>query len=251
MLVGLLLASLAVVVLAGSSRGSEPRLRTSLAEPRDPAFVVGRPPRLKADGHVSAWAPLREATVARQAPSASAQPVSGVSTATPEGTRNIVQVLRRKQRSGALWLEVRLPSGATPLRGWVPRSALGAYGFVRTHLIIDRGRLRATLLRNGRAVFETEIGVGKPSSPTPPGHFYIRNRLRRYASPLYGPIAFGTSARSDHLTDWPAGAYIGIHGTDSPDLLPGRVSHGCIRMPNPAIRELSRLMPIGTPVTVQ
>ena len=39
---------------------------------------------------------------------------------------------------------------------------------------------------------------------------------------------------------------MGIHGTDRPDLLPGRVSHGCIRMRNADIRRLSRLMPVGT-----
>jgi hypothetical protein len=31
----------------------------------------------------------------------------------------------------------------------------------------------------------------------------------------------GTSARSRVLTDWPAGGFIGIHGTDEPALIPG------------------------------
>ncbi len=170
---------------------------------------------------------------------------------TREGTRNIVQVLGRERRSGVLWLDVRLPAGAAELRGWLARSALSGYGFVRTRLVVDRRRLQATLLRDGRPVFRTAVGVGQPGSPTPQGEFYVRSRLTRYASPQYGPIAFGTSARSDHLTDWPAGGFIGIHGTDRPDLLPGRVSHGCIRMPNLAIRRLGRLMPIGTPVTIR
>ena len=81
--------------------------------------------------------------------------------------------------------------------------------------------------------------------------FYVRNRLTRYRSPAYGPIAFGTSARSTVLTDWPAGGYVGIHGTDHPELLPGRVSHGCIRMANRDILRLGRLMPVGTPLTVR
>ena len=74
--------------------------------------------------------------------------------------------------------------------------------------------------------------------------------MTRYASPTYGPVAFGTSARSETLTDWPGGGFVGIHGTDRPDLLPGRVSHGCIRMRNDDIVELARLMPVGTPVTI-
>jgi lipoprotein-anchoring transpeptidase ErfK/SrfK len=53
------------------------------------------------------------------------------------------------------------------------------------------------------------------------------------------------------LTDWPLGGYVGIHGTSEPQLLPGRVSHGCIRMRNDDIVRLARLMPIGTPLTIR
>jgi lipoprotein-anchoring transpeptidase ErfK/SrfK len=53
------------------------------------------------------------------------------------------------------------------------------------------------------------------------------------------------SARSAVLTDWPDGGFVGIHGTNQPELLPGRVSHGCIRMRNEDIVELGRSMPIG------
>ncbi|MGZ5310042.1 MAG: L,D-transpeptidase, partial [Solirubrobacterales bacterium] len=66
----------------------------------------------------------------------------------------------------------------------------------------------------------------------------------------YGPLAFGTSAYS-RLSDWPGGGVIGIHGTNQPELIPGRPSHGCIRVLNPALRRLARLMPIGTPVWIR
>jgi lipoprotein-anchoring transpeptidase ErfK/SrfK len=79
----------------------------------------------------------------------------------------------------------------------------------------------------------------------------VRDRLTSFASPTYGPLAFGTSARAAHLTDWPAGGYIGIHGTDEPALIPGRVSHGCIRLTNAAIVRLGRLLPVGTPVVIR
>jgi lipoprotein-anchoring transpeptidase ErfK/SrfK len=77
----------------------------------------------------------------------------------------------------------------------------------------------------------------------------VRNKLTRYASPRYGPLAYGLSARS-RLSDWPGGGFIGIHGTDRPDLLPGAVSHGCIRMANRDILRLGRLLRVGTPVEV-
>ena len=100
-------------------------------------------------------------------------------------------------------------------------------------------------------MFRADVGVGVPRWPTPRGRFYVRNRLTRYESPTYGPLAFGTSARSPTVTDWPAGGFVGIHGTNRPDLLPGRVSHGCIRMRNDDILELARRMPVGTPLTIR
>jgi lipoprotein-anchoring transpeptidase ErfK/SrfK len=117
--------------------------------------------------------------------------------------------------------------------------------------VVSRRRLTATLLRDGRRVFRAPVGIGRAGSPTPRGRFYVRNRLTRYASPSYGPLAFGTSARSETLTDWPAGGYVGIHGTDRPTLVPGRISHGCIRMRNADILRLGRLMVVGTPVTIR
>ena len=95
------------------------------------------------------------------------------------------------------------------------------------------------------------VGVGTPAAPTPRGEFYVRNRLTSYRSPFYGPLAFGTSARSPTLTDWPAGGFVGIHGTNRPDLVPGRVSHGCIRLRNRDMLRLGNAMPVGTPITVR
>ena len=91
--------------------------------------------------------------------------------------------------------------------------------------------------------------MGRATTPTPAGSFYIRNRLNRYASARYGPLAFGTSARS-RLTDWPGGGFIGIHGTNRPELLPGAVSHGCIRMRNGDILRLGSVLRVGTPLVI-
>ena len=41
-----------------------------------------------------------------------------------------------------------------------------------------------------------------------------------------------------------------MHGTNQPQLIPCRISHGCIRMRNGAILALERLMPVGTPLTI-
>lgn len=152
---------------------------------------------------------------------------------------------------GHVWVEVRLPVLPNGSVGWVRRRSLGAYQTVSTHLVVDRTRLHATLYRDGTRIFSAPVGIGTNASPTPAGEFTVRSELTHFASAFYGPAAFATTARSAVLTDWPGGGFIGIHGTDAPQLLPGRVSHGCIRLRNRDILRLEALMPVGTPVTIR
>ncbi len=177
--------------------------------------------------------------------------VARLTTKTPEGTTNLVVVLGRARRQdGVLWVRVRLPVLPNGSTGWVPREALGGYHTVDTRLVVDRRAMRAVLHKGDERVFAARVGVGSPLWPTPAGRSYVRVKLTRYKSAFYGPLAFGTSARSPVLTDWPAGGFVGIHGTDRPDLIPGRVSHGCIRLRNEDILRLAKLMPVGTPITI-
>jgi hypothetical protein len=153
------------------------------------------------------------ATDAHERPSWSSPPVSAL---TPEGTANLIVADGEVTRDGVSWVHARLavlPDGRT---GWLPRSALGGWSFVDTRVVVDRADLTLTLYRDGKVEFRTPVGVGKPGTPTPAGQFYVRDRLTSYASPEYGPLAFGTSARSEYETDWPAGGFIGIHGTINP-----------------------------------
>jgi hypothetical protein len=195
---------------------------------------------------------LLHAVVARAKPSRSARVVVRLRALTPEHVPHVVYLLGGTiDRQGRYWLRIQLPVLPNGSSGWIPREAVGSFTSLETHLIIDRARFRATLYRRGRAVFRSGIGVGLPQWPTPPGRFYIRERLTGFTDPIYGVLAFGTNARSAVLTDWPGGGFVGIHGTNQPEILPGRVSHGCIRLRNEDIRRLSRLMPVGTPLTVR
>src|SRR5215204_1868580 len=171
---------------------------------------------------------------------------------TPEHVPHVVYLLGGKiDGRGRYWLRVSLPALPNGGSGWIQREAVEGFRWVDTHLVIDRARLRATLYRRERPIFRSIVGVGQPRWPTPAGRFYVRERLTGFTDPIYGSLAFGTNGRSAVLTDWPGGGFIGIHGTNQPEILPGRVSHGCVRLPNPAIRRLDRLMPVGTPVTIR
>jgi len=198
------------------------------------------------------WAFVRHRTVARSGPSRRARKLSTITFRTPELYRNAIQVLGGVQyRNQDTWVRIRLSMLPNSTTGWVRRGSLGPFQKVHTRLFIHQGSLRATLYRYGKPIFRTIVGVGQSRYPTPRGEFYIREKLSGYYAPAYGPRAFGLNARSAVLTDWPGGGFVGIHGTNQPGILPGRVSHGCVRMRNPAILRLFRLMPIGTPVTIR
>lgn len=220
-----------------------------LARPAAPALAIPAPRDLADGPELTRWAHVRRAVVARAKPRSGARAVARVARLTPEGSVTALPVTaRRGGGGGMLWMRVTLPALPNGTSGWVPRRALGAFEISRHRLVVDLDRQRLTLLHRGRAVLRAPVGVGQRRWPTPRGQFIVRNRLERYSSPQYGPVAFGTSARSPTLTDWPAGGFIGIHGTDRPELLPGRVSHGCVRLRNADILRLARLMPVGTPV---
>jgi L,D-transpeptidase-like protein len=211
----------------------------------------GQPFALNGPNGMSRWATVLQTVSARTRPSASARVITRLRPLTPERTGNLVLTLNGQiNEKGQYWVRARLPILPNGSTGWVPRSALGAFRQIWTHLIIDRALFTATLYRRGVPVFRTRVGVGKSYWPTPAGEFYVRERITGFSDPIYGPIAFGTNGRSPVLTDWPGGGFVGIHGTNRPEILPGRVSHGCVRMPNSAIRRLDRLMPLGTPVTI-
>ena len=248
---GLVAVGLASIVLAREADAHASRPVASVVVNPPPAFEVPEPVRFDPATETSRWASVRHEAPVVAAPSATSAVVAHLDARTPEGTANVVLVGRyHRDGSGQLWRRI-LGAGEDFSGGWawVTSDALGAGGVSHARLVIDRQALTATLERAGRVRFRARIGVGAPGTATPAGRFYIRNMLTRYASPRYGPIAFGTSAQSTQ-TEWPGGGFIGIHGTNRPDLLPGRVSHGCIRMANDDIVRLARRLRPGTPVVI-
>ena len=194
------------------------------------------------------WAYVTRRTSVRSAPSARARSVGSISTVTPStsptscrrstcsatrtarrGCASHCQHAQQQDRLGAPWQARALLEGEHAARGqpqWVAQRSTGAASRFSE-------RPSASASHAGRRL---------------DGDFYVREILSGYNMPAYGPIAFGLSARSNVLTDWLGGGFIGIHGTNQPGILPGRVSHGCIRMRNSAVLRLRRLMPLGTPV---
>ncbi len=204
-------------------------------------------------GKETFYAFVDSAAAAYAQPRGGARTVARLKTRTPDKTDELVLVLKSTtDKQDRTWYQVRLPVRPNGTKGWVPADALSDLQPLDTWLKISTSAFTATLIKKGRKIFQARVGVGQPQWRTPTGQFYIRSKLTGYggAGSFYGPVAFGTSATSDTLTDWPGGGYVGVHGTSQPGLIPGRISHGCVRLKNADILRLSKLMPVGTPVTI-
>ncbi|HYM46506.1 MAG TPA: L,D-transpeptidase [Solirubrobacteraceae bacterium] len=238
-LVGLLSATALSAALAGPN----------LAAAQDSAGAVLT--RLSDLHAVSRWAYPASAALIRSSPSARAHALGRLRFLTGDGQAELYLALASERlASGQTWIRVELPARPNGRTGWVPSEALGSLHAVNGFLLIDRRRLRATLFRDGRAIFGAPVGVGEPSTVTPSGHFYVMEKLTTLRAPFYGPYAIGTSAYAPTLSEWPGGGVVGIHGTDEPQLIPGRPSHGCIRMRNPDIVRLWAKIALGTPIEI-
>jgi lipoprotein-anchoring transpeptidase ErfK/SrfK len=161
-----------------------------------------------------------------------------------------VTLLVKQQRGG--WVQAYLPVRPNGLLGWVRRRAIRLVGDpwalavqLRTH--------RLVVSHADRVIRVLPIAVGKPSTPTPTGTYFI-NELLKQPDPAgaYGPYAYGTSAYSDVLLHFNGGdGQIGIHGTNEPWVIGSSATHGCIRLYNRDIVWLSRRVPVGTPVQIR
>ena len=217
-----------------------------------PAGASGGGPAARSAGAaVTHWAYVEVPVTVRRRPDGDAKPLQRLRPWTYHGRPETVLVLGWTLGVGRPWTKVRF-AGLGSRRGWVPSSALSAPRANALRLVLDRSRLELRLLRGRRILFRTAVGVGAIGSPTPAGRYYIRERIvPRSAGGIYGALAFGTSAYSPYRTDWPGGGQVGIHGTDQPGLIPGRISNGCVRLPNPRVVALGRRLGLGTPLLIK
>jgi lipoprotein-anchoring transpeptidase ErfK/SrfK len=197
------------------------------------------------------WAHPGSTSLIRYSPSRKSHAFRRLHLMTEDGFPEIyIALAKTVDENGAQWIKIRVPMRPNGKTGWVPRDALGRFHTNHAHLVVNRHKLRATLFYGKRKVWSSPVGVGKPGTPTPAGRFYIRERIRALkGGTIYGPYAFGTSDYST-LSEWPGGGIVGLHGTNEPNLIPGRPSHGCIRLPNDKVTQLWHLLPLGTPLRI-
>jgi len=95
--------------------------------------------------------------------------------------------------------------------------------------------------------------VGKPSTPTPHGRFFVEESVRMPPGSPGAPFALALSARSNVLQEFAGGpGQIAMHGVANIGGSPGTaVSHGCVRLTNRRIRWMAARIGSGVPVTIR
>jgi len=191
--------------------------------------------------------------VARAAPNEHATAIEVVRAQRPlTGERTTLPLVGRATGpSGATWLHVALPGRPNGHTGWIRQRATLVV-LTRWHVVVDRSARRVTIYRNGRVVRAYRAVVGKPSTPTPHGEFFVEEDVALRSGDAGAPYAIALSARSNVFQEFEGGpGQIALHGlANVGGALGTAASHGCIRLDAAAITWLvSRIGP-GVPVTI-
>jgi lipoprotein-anchoring transpeptidase ErfK/SrfK len=140
------------------------------------------------------------------------------------------------------------PDGST---GWIAKAGTRAL-VTGWRVLVDLGARRVTVYHDGRKARAFQAVVGKPSTPTPTGQFFVEETVQIEPGAADGPFALALSARSNVLQEFEGGpGQIGIHGRESLGGTLGRAeSHGCIRVATASIDWLAVRIGPGTPVKI-
>ncbi|WP_371371413.1 L,D-transpeptidase [Sporomusa aerivorans] len=111
---------------------------------------------------------------------------------------------------------------------------------MKKQIVVNLTTMRCSYFEDGQLDKEYPVGIGKPSTPTPPGNYHVIEKL---VFEKEGDVDLG-SRRLVLSSDKTC-----LHGSwNGP--VEGPVSGGCVRMYNKDIEELFPKVEIGTPVVM-
>ena len=213
----------------------------ALAGPAPAAVPASQPTVALLTDHGARTAPDRRAR--RIETGAARRPLTRV--------RTVLPVLDDEAgRGGSAWVRVRLPGRPNGHSGWI-RARNTRRSATAWHLAIDVSARRVTVYNRGAVQRRFRAVVGKPSTPTPRGRFFVEEAIATSA-PHGGPFALATSARSAVFQYFEGGpGQIALHGTHNLSGAPGTAaSHGCVRLRTRDITWLARRIGAGVPLTI-
>jgi lipoprotein-anchoring transpeptidase ErfK/SrfK len=190
---------------------------------------------------------------ARQAPSRSSARLRVIAARRPiTGERTVLPVVGRADPGGRHWLQVRLPGRPNGHTGWITQN--GTLGRTTSwHIVIELARRTVTVYRHARVVRVFRAVVGKPSTPTPEGEFFVEEAVALPASAVGAPFALALSARSNVLHEFDGGpGQIALHSLRNVGgTLGTAASHGCVRLTARTMTWLVGRIGPGVPISIR
>jgi lipoprotein-anchoring transpeptidase ErfK/SrfK len=155
-------------------------------------------------------------------------------------------------RAAGGWLQVRLPGRPNGRTGWISTHSTTA-STTPWRIVVDRARRQVLVVRSGHVVKVFGAVLGKPSTPTPTGEFFVEEAVRLGPGDVGAPFALALSARSNVLQEFEGGpGQIALHGlANVGGVLGTAVSHGCIRLAGASMTWLVGRVGAGVPVTIR
>jgi lipoprotein-anchoring transpeptidase ErfK/SrfK len=151
------------------------------------------------------------------------------------------------------WERVLLPSRPNRASGWIfTAGSAGPQLDTRRSAYLVRinvGARKLSVYDAGQPLGTWTVAVGAASTPTPTGRTFLLALLAP-PHPTYSPLILPLGFHSDTLDTYGGGpGTVGVHGWPNPSVFGRAVSHGCVRVPSPALNVLS-VVPLGSLVLI-
>ena len=148
------------------------------------------------------------------------------------------------------WGRVELPYVSPRTDGWIRLRGL-ARERTFIHVDVDLSARRLRIFKRNDLITSAAAAIGSSSSPTPPGHYAVTDRVPFPSGGYLGSFAFGISGIQPHLpAGWSGGNQLAIHGTNDPSSIGTSASAGCVRVSEATLAVLRPLLRLGTPVVI-
>lgn len=145
------------------------------------------------------------------------------------------------------WVQVLLPSRPNGSTGWIPtdrvQRAVSPY-LIRVHV----GSRSLELFFEGKRTGTWPVAVGKAATPTPTGRTFVLGSIADTTQSSRVILPLG--AHSQTLDSYGGGpGTVALHAWPDSSVFGTAASHGCVRVPDDALDELTKV-PLGTVVLI-
>lgn len=148
------------------------------------------------------------------------------------------------------WGRVEIPYVWPRRHGWIALEGLRR-STTHVEVEVDLSRHRVIVRKFGKVRYGFRAATGRAASPTPPGEYFVTDRIPFPSGGSFGSFAFGISGIQPRLpAGWSGGNQLAIHGTNQPSTIGSNASAGCLRVSEQSLRRLMPMLQLGTPVVI-